>query len=182
MNRPNVGTISPSCGIKDKRYAASRIANTHPSEWQDAWTPGRYREDYPGAWNVRGLSHRVSCIWTSENTLLCTSVHRSKNEIRAMMLRSLWEARNDAARSVHVRAVLLSEPIEHHPLLARHPQNVQGRKQHQTCPAGDPVLQQQSLRYAPKPLGGVHRVPDVPVYALRDEPVFLPKLERGRPV
>ena len=77
----------------------------------------------------------------------------------------LLEARNDAARSVHVSAVLLSEPIEHHPLLAWHPQNVQGCKQRQTRPAGDPVLQQQSLRYASQPLGGVHRVPDAPVYA-----------------
>ena len=35
-----------------------------------------------------------------------------------MMPQLLREARNDAARSVHVATVLLSEPIEHHPLLA----------------------------------------------------------------
>ncbi len=73
-----------------------------------------------------------------------------------MMPQLLREARNDAARSVHVATVLLSEPIEHHPLLARHPQTVQGRKHHQTRPASGSVLQQQSLRYAPQPLGGVH--------------------------
>jgi hypothetical protein len=36
--------ISARVVAKHRYYAASRIANTHPSEWQDAWTPGRYRE------------------------------------------------------------------------------------------------------------------------------------------
>ena len=88
-----------------------------------------------------------------------------------MMPPLLLGARNDAARSVHVSAVLLCEPIEHHPLLAWHPPNVQGCKQRQTRPACDPVLQQQSLRYALQPLGGVHRVPDAPVYALLERRV-----------
>ena len=81
-------------------------------------------------------------------------VYRGNKQNRAVMPRPLWDARNDAARSVHVGAILLSKPIEHYPLLAPHPQNVQGRKQRQTRPAGYPVLQQQCLRYAPRPLGG----------------------------
>jgi hypothetical protein len=52
--------------------------------------------------------------------------------MRALVPQPLPQLRNDAARSVHVGVVLLPKPIEHHPLLARHPQNVQGRKQRQT--------------------------------------------------
>jgi hypothetical protein len=58
----------------------------------------------------------------------------------------LPQLRNDAARSVHVGVVLLPKPIEHHPLLARHPQNVQGRKQRQTRQARNPVLQRSAVR------------------------------------
>jgi hypothetical protein len=82
------------------------------------------------------------------------SVKRGNKEMRALVPQPLPQLRNDAARSVHVGVVLFPKPIEHHPLLARHPQNVQGRKQRQTRQARNPVLQQQSLRYAPQPLGG----------------------------
>ena len=68
-------------------------------------------------------------------------------QIQALMMpRLLRETGSDATRSVHVGAALFSEPVEYHPLLARHPQCVQGRKQRKSRPAGSPVLQQQNLR------------------------------------
>jgi len=92
------------------------------------------------------------------------------------------EFRNDGARLFRVLSIPVAEGIEHHLFLGRYAQDVKENEDDQADGTGKPVLQKQDLGDDPKPLTGIHRVPDLAVYSAGHQDVSLEDFKCGRPV
>jgi len=99
--------------------------------------------------------------------------------VKGVLFANAWD---HSAGSSDVFEVFLSELLEHHLLLFRHTHEIQRNKTHEKRPACKPVLQQQSLCKCPEQVGRIHRMPYITVYTVRYKRVFLPDLQRRRPV
>src|SRR4051794_20982403 len=84
---------------------------------------------------------------------------------------------NDAGGTHRVSAIFLAESLGHHLLLAAEAAEKQRAEPDKSRATGKPVREQQRLGDRPKPKSRVHRVPDVPVDAIRDESVGFPDFQ-----
>jgi len=55
-------------------------------------------------------------------------------------------ARKEPSSVLHIITVLVSEGLAHHPLFAWRANKIHERKRHERVPAGQPVLQEKTLR------------------------------------
>src|SRR2546426_8072001 len=80
------------------------------------------------------------------------------------------------------RSILLSEGLAHHLFFARRANKIHERKRQQSVPAGQPVLQKETLRQTPDPDGRIHWMPDRTVNAVRHQLVTFADFEGLRPI
>ena len=84
--------------------------------------------------------------------------------------------------SLHVLTVIVAELVEHELLFFRRAVEIKRDERYKETPPRKPVSQQKALCYRPEQVGGVHRVADVAIHAVRYERVLGTDLQRRRPV
>lgn len=81
-------------------------------------------------------------------------------------MKRLFQTGEKPAGLFHVLQVLIAEPFGHVGFLDRHSGEVERPEHHQEDRSGDQVVEQQRHGEGPKPQGGVHGMPHMPIDAV----------------